>query len=241
MTHGLYADLVLMGMTMLQWIQDCAPEDVRAKLSEPLPKMLERSEQSMLRILHYPAQDGVVVEEGAERAAAHEDINLITLLVAGSAPGLQAQDTRGNWHDVPCDPGMIAVNTGDMLELATGGVFPSTTHRVVNPETGGGARFSMPMFVHPRPGRRAVAGEDRGRLPHRAAARNRPRELIVGLRLASCGAGCGVMVRPLVKRVRARSKVTADAQIPETGDGYAEVFDGGPRAGGGGDGRGRAG
>ncbi|WMS42216.1 2OG-Fe(II) oxygenase family protein [Acuticoccus sp. MNP-M23] len=150
-TRGLYADLVLMGVTMLQWIQDCAPDDVRNALAEPLPQMLEQSEQSMLRILHYPAQDDVVVEEGAERAAAHEDINLITLLVAGSAPGLQAQDTGGNWHDVPCDPGMIAVNTGDMLQLATGGAFPSTTHRVVNPESGGGARFSMPMFVHPRP------------------------------------------------------------------------------------------
>ena len=74
---------------------------MKAHFSEPLPKMLEGSDQSMLRILHYPAQDQIVVEEGAVRAAAHEDINLITLLVAGSAPGLEAQDTSGAWHAVP--------------------------------------------------------------------------------------------------------------------------------------------
>ncbi len=86
------------------------------------------------------------------RAAAHGDINLITVLLAGSAPGLEAQDAQGRWHEVPCDPGMIAINVGDMLEMASGGYFPSTVHRVVNPETTGrGARFSMPMFLHPRP------------------------------------------------------------------------------------------
>ena len=47
--------------------------------------------------------------------AAHEDINLITLLVAGTQPGLQVQDINGTWHDVSCDIGSIAINTGDML------------------------------------------------------------------------------------------------------------------------------
>ncbi|MEM8552303.1 MAG: 2OG-Fe(II) oxygenase family protein [Pseudomonadota bacterium] len=151
-TRALYADLLALGRKMLSWIQENAPAEVKAGFAEPLPNMLEGSEQSMLRIIHYPSQDGIVVEPGAERAAAHEDINLITLLVAGSAPGLQARDTAGNWHEVPCDRGMIAVNTGDMLQLASGGAFPSTTHRVVNPETSSaGARFSMPLFVHPRP------------------------------------------------------------------------------------------
>lgn len=152
-TRTLYTSLTTLGETLLAWIEDNTPADVRGTFSAPLPAMLEGSDQSMLRILHYPAQDNIVVEEGAVRAAAHEDINLITLLIAGSAPGLQAQDAQGTWHEVPCDPGMIAVNIGDMLQLASGGYYPSTTHRVVNPETGsaGGARFSMPMFVHPRP------------------------------------------------------------------------------------------
>lgn len=152
MTRSLYDDLVALGLTMLGWIEDNSPADVRAQFSEPLPDMLRGSAMNMLRIIHYPSQDGITPEPGATRAAAHEDINLITLLLAGSAPGLQAQDTAGAWHSVPCDRGMIAVNVGDMLQLASGGHYPSTTHRVVNPATGeSGARFSMPMFIHPRP------------------------------------------------------------------------------------------
>lgn len=151
LTRDLYRDLFQIGETLLAWLDDNAPQDVRAGLSEPLTQMLKGSSECMLRVIHYPALEGIVVEEGAVRAAAHEDINLITLLLAGSAPGLEAADKDGNWHAVPCDRGMIVVNAGDMLQLATGGAFPSTTHRVVNPSQGGGARFSMPMFVHPRP------------------------------------------------------------------------------------------
>lgn len=150
-TRPLYNDLVAIGAALLSWIQDNAPAEVKALFSETLPSMLAGSEQNLLRILHYPPLDEAP-EPGAVRAAAHGDINLITVLLAGSAPGLEAQDTNGNWHAVPCDPGMIAINCGDMLEMASGGYFPSTIHRVVNPEkTETGARFSMPMFLHPRP------------------------------------------------------------------------------------------
>ena len=151
LTRALYEDLVAVGATLLSWVQEHAPDEVRARFSEPLPRMLEGSKQNLLRILHYPPLDEPP-EPGAVRAAAHGDINLITVLLAGSAPGLEAQDAKGDWHAVPCDPGMIAINVGDMLEMASGGYFPSTVHRVVNPEkTNGGARFSMPMFLHPRP------------------------------------------------------------------------------------------
>ena len=150
-TRALYDDLVEIGATLLGWVQDNAPAEVTARFSEPLPQMLAGSRQNLLRILHYPPLDAPP-EPGAVRAAAHGDINLITVLLAGSAPGLEARDTAGNWHAVPCDPGMIAINCGDMLEMASGGYFPSTVHRVVNPEkTETGARFSMPMFLHPRP------------------------------------------------------------------------------------------
>ena len=150
-TRALYDDLVAIGATLLGWIQENAPDEVRARFSETLPAMLAGSDQNLLRILHYPPLEEAP-EPGAVRAAAHGDINLITVLLAGSAPGLEAQDTAGNWHAVPCDPGMIAINCGDMLEMASGGYFPSTVHRVVNPEkTETGARFSMPMFLHPRP------------------------------------------------------------------------------------------
>lgn len=151
-TRRLYGQLVDLGAEMLRWIDDTAPADVRALFSERLPDMLAGSSMNLLRILHYPPLAMEDAEPGAVRAAAHEDINLITLLVAGSAPGLQAKDSAGVWHDVPCDPGMITMNVGDMLEKASGGYFPSTTHRVVNPPAEKNvSRYSMPMFLHPRP------------------------------------------------------------------------------------------
>lgn len=149
-TDRMYAALNELGITLLEWIQSTIPADVRSLLSEPLPDMMRGSDRSLFRVLHYPPV-GEGFEPGAVRAAAHEDINLITLLVTGSEPGLQAQDTAGNWHDVPCDAGMIAVNGGDMLKLATRGWFPATTHRVVNPPPEHNvSRYSMPMFCHPR-------------------------------------------------------------------------------------------
>lgn len=150
-TRALYADLVGLGTELLGWLDNQLPADIAKKLSAPLQDMMAGSEQSLLRILHYPpvAKDDRVA---AIRAAAHEDINLITLLVAGSQPGLQAKDTQGQWHEVPCDPGMITINNGDMLALASDNYFPSTTHRVVNPdENSNQSRYSMPMFLHPRP------------------------------------------------------------------------------------------
>jgi len=150
MTRQIYADLDNLGRELLGWIQAQAPAEVTGKLSMPLDSMMEDSDQSLLRILHYPPVEAA--EPGAIRAAAHEDINLITLLLSGSKPGLQAMDADGNWHDVACDPGMITINNGDMLAMATGDYFPSTTHRVTNPDAGQNvSRYSMPMFLHPRP------------------------------------------------------------------------------------------
>jgi isopenicillin N synthase-like dioxygenase len=150
MTRQIYADLNALGCELLAWIQAEAPASVTDSLSMPLDSMMDDSNQSLLRILHYPPVGDS--EPGAIRAAAHEDINLITLLLSGSKPGLQAQDAHGNWHDVACDAGMITINNGDMLAKATGDYFPSTTHRVTNPDAGQNvSRYSMPMFLHPRP------------------------------------------------------------------------------------------
>jgi isopenicillin N synthase-like dioxygenase len=150
-TMEMYRILNAMASKLLGWIDESTPADVRSKFSMPLPQMIEGSQEILLRTIHYPPLTGTE-EEGAVRAAAHEDINLITLLPSASAPGLQALDLAGRWHDVPCDPGMIVVNSGDMLKEASGGYYPSTTHRVINP-TGPAAkqpRFSMPLFLHPR-------------------------------------------------------------------------------------------
>lgn len=150
-TWRVYEALIDFGRVLLGWVDEGSPAAVRASYSEPLVSMLEGSRQNLLRILHYPPL-GEAIEPGAERAAAHADINLITLLLSGSEPGLEARDRQGRWHAVPCDAGMITVNVGDMLQLASGGWFPSTEHRVVNPkDSDNRSRYSMPMFLHPRP------------------------------------------------------------------------------------------
>ena len=149
-TNKIYKELVSLGMQLLSWLDDCSPKDVRDLYSEPLVDMMSSSDRNLLRVIHYPPIESII-EDGAIRAAAHEDINLITLLVSGSQPGLEAKDVDGNWHKVPVDKGMITVNVGDMLEMASGGFYPSTSHRVVNPDNSKNvSRYSLPMFMHPR-------------------------------------------------------------------------------------------
>lgn len=108
------------------------------------------SENTLLRSLYYPAMN-FEHEKGAVRAAAHEDINFITLLVAASAPGLEVMDKKGNWHEVPHRENSVVVNMGDMLQLSSNGSLRSTTHRVVNPTDNKNDRISLPLFIHPSP------------------------------------------------------------------------------------------
>ena len=112
--------------------------------------MIQRSQQSMLRVLHYPP---VTVDQSVLRAAPHEDINLLTLLPAADGPGLELRLRSGEWISVPHSPGQLIVNIGDMLQEATGGYLPSTSHRVATPDTEQPAtsRMSLPLFLHPRP------------------------------------------------------------------------------------------
>ncbi|MGI2145660.1 isopenicillin N synthase family dioxygenase [Shewanella frigidimarina] len=137
---------------LLSWIEKCTPADVAEKYSIPLPDMIAQSQQTLLRILHYPPMKGDE-EMGAIRAAAHEDINLITILPAANEPGLQVKTKTGEWIDVPSDFGSIIINIGDMLQEASGGYFPSTSHRVINPEGTDKtkSRISLPLFLHPNP------------------------------------------------------------------------------------------
>jgi isopenicillin N synthase-like dioxygenase len=151
-TPQLYRALSELGAELLGWIEDHTPAQVRSLFRWPLTRMIHESPMTLLRAIHYPPLSGKE-EEGAVRAAAHEDINLITLLPAATAPGLQVKDIQGVWHDVPCDPGTIVINSGDMLKEASGGYYPSTTHQVMNPrgEAARKPRYSMPLFLHPRP------------------------------------------------------------------------------------------
>lgn len=103
---------------------------------------------SILRTIHYPPTEGQDTVNSI-RAAAHEDINLITMLVGATASGLQLLDRDGTWLDVDSKPGQIVVDTGDMMSRITNDVLPATTHRVINPDESSEARYSMPYFVHP--------------------------------------------------------------------------------------------
>ncbi len=105
---------------------------------------------SILRPIHYPP----ITDEpkDAVRAAEHEDINLITLLMGASAEGLQVLNKKKEWVDVTALPEQIVVNVGDMLQRHTNNKLRSTTHRVINPpkQKWGQSRFSIPFFLHPR-------------------------------------------------------------------------------------------
>ncbi|MBC2664848.1 isopenicillin N synthase family oxygenase [Novosphingobium flavum] len=105
---------------------------------------------SVLRLLHYPPIPGDA--HGAIRAGAHEDINLITLLLGAEEAGLELLTREGNWISVSPPPGALVVNIGDMLQRLTNHVLPSTTHRVRNPDSERSrySRYSMPFFLHLR-------------------------------------------------------------------------------------------
>lgn len=106
---------------------------------------------SILRPIHYPPITTPDVPN--VRAGAHEDINLITLLVGASAAGLEVLSRKGEWVPYTAEPGTIVVNIGDMLQRLTNHVYPSTTHRVTNPpgEEARKPRYSTPFFLHPNP------------------------------------------------------------------------------------------
>ena len=109
------------------------------------------SGNSILRPIHYPPITTPDVPN--VRAGAHEDINLITLLVGASAEGLEVKSRSGEWVPFTADADTIVVNIGDMLQRLTNHVYPSTTHRVVNPpgEKARQPRYSTPFFLHPNP------------------------------------------------------------------------------------------
>ena len=145
-----YRDAHDFAAILLSWIEQQSLPALTDGYSEPLSDMIVGSDMTLLRILHYPPLTG---NESAVRAAPHEDINLLTILPVASAPGLQVLGTDGNWNEVPCDINQVVVNTGDMLQEASQGYFPSTTHRVINPlgEDMQESRMSLPIFLHPRP------------------------------------------------------------------------------------------
>lgn len=104
---------------------------------------------SILRPIHYPPIQ--TEPKGAERAAAHGDINLITLLMGAQGKGLQVQNHKGEWIDAMAEPDELMINVGDMLSRHSNNKLKSTIHRVINPprELWGTSRYSIPFFMHP--------------------------------------------------------------------------------------------
>ena len=143
--YGLYESLDALGSQVLSALalHIGLPEDYFADKTD--------SGNSILRPIHYPPITADDIPN--VRAGAHEDINLITLLVGASAAGLEVLSKKGEWVPFTADADTIVVNIGDMLQRLTNHVYPSTTHRVVNPpgEQARQPRYSVPFFLHPNP------------------------------------------------------------------------------------------
>ena len=118
-------------------------------LDEPVNRFRDMADDSdtIVRVLYYPPV-APNVPVGAVRSAAHEDINLITLLSGATAEGLELKRHDGTWMPVHTGFDTIVVDAGDMLQNVTNGLYKSTTHRVVNPSDASKERFSIPCFVH---------------------------------------------------------------------------------------------
>ena len=142
------------GKETFQMLEKTAKQVLRAlalylELEETYFDTFIHNGNSILRPIHYPP----ILEEpeNAVRAAAHGDINLITLLMGAQGRGLQVQNNQGQWIDAIAEPDELIINVGDMLSRHTNNKLKSTIHRVVNPprELWGTSRYSIPFFMHP--------------------------------------------------------------------------------------------
>ena len=143
--YGLYQALDALGSRVLQALA------LHIGLPEAYFADKTNLGNSILRPIHYPPITAPDIPN--VRAGAHEDINLITLLVGASAQGLEVRSRGGEWVPFTADADTIVVNIGDMLQRLTNHVYPSTTHRVVNPpgDDARKPRYSVPFFLHPNP------------------------------------------------------------------------------------------
>ncbi len=181
--YGLYAALDALGLELLESIAQFL-ELPSHFFREPV-----RDGNSVLRLLHYPPTPPQ--PEGV-RAEAHEDINVITLLLGAEEAGLQLLTREGAWLDVNPPEGALVVNVGDMLQRLTNHRLRSTTHRVVNPaaERAHLPRFSIPFFLHFAPDflietlPSCVSGENPNRYPEPITAQDFLYERLREIRLA---------------------------------------------------------
>ena len=151
-TLSFFKKMIDMGLIAMLWLQENTDSSIWHRIDRPFPEYLSQ-EHTLLRVLRYPPMKGPI-KPGATRAAAHEDINLITMLPAADEPGLELKSkSTGEWFPLEAPAGSIVVNIGDMLQELTDGLLPSTSHRVVNPKPEHilNSRMTAPVFCHPHP------------------------------------------------------------------------------------------
>jgi isopenicillin N synthase-like dioxygenase len=142
-TQELYQQFDNLGKTILSAIA------VYLNLEDTHFDKVVNNGNSVMRPIHYPA---ITTTEKGERAGAHEDINLITLLIGGHQSGLELLSKDGGWKKINLDDDVIVCNIGDMLQRLTNNYLESTTHRVTaSPDEILTSRYSIPFFLHPNP------------------------------------------------------------------------------------------
>ena len=152
LTQSFFTKMISLGLITMRWLQENTDSSLWHKIDRPFPEYLSK-EHTLLRVLRYPPIEGPLAP-GALRAAAHEDINLITLLPAADEPGLELKSKSSDeWFPLEAPAGSIVVNIGDMLQELMDGSLPSTSHRVVNPkqEHAQNSRMTAPVCCHPHP------------------------------------------------------------------------------------------
>ena len=137
-----YRDLEALGKTILEALGEAM------NLEPDFFRNMVVDGNSICRLLHYPATRHLDTQRSM-RAAAHADINLLTLLLGATDSGLELLDQNSDWKPVVSSEEEIVLNTGDMMSRLTNDVLPATVHRVVNPINQERSRYSIPFFLHP--------------------------------------------------------------------------------------------
>ena len=137
-----YRDLESLGKTILEALGEAM------NLEPDFFRNIVTDGNSICRLLHYPATRHLDTQHSV-RAAAHADINLLTLLVGATDSGLELLDQKGDWKPVVSSEDEIVLDTGDMMARLTNDVLPATVHRVVNPINQERSRYSIPFFLPP--------------------------------------------------------------------------------------------
>ena len=105
-------------------------------------------ENVALRLLHYPPVAEKEISKGQLGAGEHSDYGMFTLLFQDGVEGLEIRDREETWIPIESCGSSTILNSGDLLERWTNGIYPSTLHRV-KPVSGKKDRYSIALFLDP--------------------------------------------------------------------------------------------